>query len=97
MSLSIYYTPRSRETLAAVYHFILEKFGINSANKFLLKSEKVIKLIAEHPLMFKASDIDENVRVALISKQCSLFYRATDTAIHLLFFWDNRQEPLFAY
>ena len=96
MSLSVYYTPRSKETLTSVYQFILNKFGVTAANRFLLKSKKIIKLIAEHPLMFKASDIDENVRVALVTKQCSLFYRAIDTAIHLLFFWDNRQEPLFA-
>lgn len=95
MSLSVYYTPRSKETLASTYQFILEKFGVASANKFLLKSEKIVTLIAEHPLMFKASDIDQNVRVALINKRCSLFYRVTDIAIHLLFFWDNRQEPLF--
>jgi hypothetical protein len=40
MSLSVYYTPRSKETLASVYQFILDKFGVAPANKFLLKSEK---------------------------------------------------------
>lgn len=51
--------------------------------------------MSANPLMFKASAIDENVRIALITKQCSLFYRVTETAIHLLYFWDNRREPLF--
>ena len=94
MSLIIYYTPRSRETLTSVYNFISNKFGINTADKFALKAEKVVELIAGYPFMFKATAIDKNVRVALISKQTSLFYRVTDTSIHLLFFWDNRQEPL---
>jgi hypothetical protein len=93
MSLSTFYTPRSKETLSSVYNFIQNEFGIMSAEKFAAKAEKTITLIAKHPFIFKASSIDENVRVGLISKQTSLFYRVTDTSIHLLFFWDNRQEP----
>jgi plasmid stabilization system protein ParE len=94
MSLSVLYTLRSKQTLKSTYAFIENKFGLNSANKFISKAEKTIKLIATQPFMFKASGIDENVRVGFITKQCSLFYRVTDTSIHLLFFWDNRQEPV---
>jgi plasmid stabilization system protein ParE len=94
MRLKVYYTPRSRETLNEIYNFIQNKFGIRPADKFVLKAEKIISLIAQYPYMFKASTIDEKVRVGLISKQTSLFYRVTDTSIHLLFFWDNRQEPI---
>jgi len=93
MSLYVLYTPRAKETLGYVYHFINNKFGKRSADKFALKAEKTIELIADYPLMFKASTLDENIRIALISKQTSLFYRVTKTSIHLLFFWDNRQEP----
>jgi plasmid stabilization system protein ParE len=94
MSLPILYTPRSRETLLYVYNFISDKFGKTSARKFAVKVEKTISLIAEHPFMFKASDIDINVRVGHITKQTSLFYRVSDSSVHLLFFWDNRQEPM---
>jgi plasmid stabilization system protein ParE len=95
MSLPIFYTPRSKEPLRLVYNLISNRFGVNSADKFALNAEKTIALIAEHPLMFKASTIDENVGIALISKQCSLFYRVTASSVHLLFFWDNRQQPFF--
>jgi plasmid stabilization system protein ParE len=94
MGLSIYYTPRAKETLKITYNFIHNKFGPRSADKFELKAGKTISLIAEYPFMFKASAIDENVRIGLVSKQTSLFYRVTETSIYLLFFWDNRQEPL---
>lgn len=93
MSLDIVYTPTSKETLKSVYDFINAKFGSGTANKFISKAEKVVTLIAEYPLMFKASTIDANVRIALVTKQTSLFYRVTSTSIHLLFFWDNRQQP----
>ncbi len=94
MSFQIYYTPRSKETLLSVYEFILIKFGKNSADKFISKAEKTISTIAEFPLMFRSSIIDENIRIGLITKQTSLFYLVKETSIDLLFFWDNRQEPI---
>jgi plasmid stabilization system protein ParE len=95
MSLDIYYTPRSKETLESVYNFIESQFGTSSAAKFALKAEKTIALLAEYPFMFKSLSIDKSVRIGLITKQTSLFYRVTDTSVHLLFFWDNRQEPFW--
>lgn len=78
MSLTIFYTPRSKETLCSVYDFTSNKFGAGVTKKFAINAEKTILLIAEHPFMFKASEIDINVRIALIKKQTSLFYRVTD-------------------
>jgi len=73
MSLEIFYTPEAKETLQVVYWFIMEKFGKRSADKFVAKAEKTIKLISKHPFMFKASSLGENVRVGFITKQTSLF------------------------
>jgi plasmid stabilization system protein ParE len=95
MSLEIYYTPKSKETLKSVFEFICQNFGEKSGYKFVEKAEKIIKLISEQPYMYRASTIDERVRVGLITKQSSLFYRVNDDKIHLLFFWDNRQKPVF--
>ena len=97
MSLQVFYTPHSKETLESVYNFINEKFGKNSADQFARKAEHTIKLIAEYPFMFKASSFGDNIRIGLISKQTSLFYLVTDTNVNLLFFWDNRQEPFITH
>ncbi len=94
MSLAIFYTPRAKETLHSVHSFITQKFGVKAANKFVVKAENTISLIAEQPFMFRASTIGPDIRVGLITRQCSLFYKVTGDSIHLLFFWDNRQEPL---
>jgi len=97
MRFEVYYTPTAKTTLKAVYSFIEIKFGERVATRFLKKAEKTISLIAKNPLMFKALINDSPVRVGLITKQCSLFYRVTNSTIELLYFWDNRQEPLFNY
>lgn len=94
MGLQVLYTPRSRETLIVVYNTIRNKFGEKTANKFLIKVEKIIEIITEQPLIFKATNIDNNVRIGYITKQTSLFYRVTESSIYLLYFWDNRQEPV---
>ncbi len=45
--------------------------------------------------MFKASDFKDDIRIGYISKQTSFFYKIQENEIIILFFWDNRQEPLF--
>jgi len=45
--------------------------------------------------MFKASLIEDSVRKGFISKQTSFFYEIHENEIIILFFWDNRQEPMF--
>ncbi|MFF5379624.1 type II toxin-antitoxin system RelE/ParE family toxin [Pedobacter suwonensis] len=94
MALSIFYTKRAKETITLVYLSIQQKFGDRVANKFIKKTEKTIKLISEQPYMFKESSFEINVRIALITKQTSIFYRVTNDSIHILFFWNNLQEPL---
>ncbi|WP_374163848.1 type II toxin-antitoxin system RelE/ParE family toxin [Arcticibacter sp. MXS-1] len=95
MSLLVYYTPRAKETLISVYTFLNQKFGNRAADKFVTKAENTIALLAAQPYMFKASTIAPEIRIALITRQCSLFYKVTESSVQLLFFWDNRQDPLF--
>lgn len=94
MALNIFYTKRAKETITSVYIFIQQKFGDHVADKFIKKTEKTIKLISEQPYMFKESSFELNVRIGLITKQTSIFYRVNNNSIHILFFWNNLQEPL---
>jgi len=95
MGLKIRYTPRAKETYKAIYQKVKGQYGKRIADQFESRVDKVASLVAEYPLMFKAFPIDESIRIGLVSKQTSVFYRVTKTEIHILFFWDNRQEPFF--
>lgn len=54
------------------------------------KTEKVLKLIAINPMIFRQSQT-KNIRIGFISKQTSLFYLTKPNEIVLITFWDNRQ------
>ncbi len=51
-------------------------------------------IISHQPYMFKASILTQDIRKGIISKQKSFFYKVHKDSIEILFFWDNRQEPI---
>ena len=65
MSLEIIFTDDASEMLLSITNFIESKWGAKQADKFLSKTYKTIDLISKQPYLFKASAIEENVRIAL--------------------------------
>lgn len=49
-------------------------------------------LLKQNPLIGKVTDFEE-VRVVLILKNFSLFYRVKSVNVEILSFWDNRRDP----
>jgi plasmid stabilization system protein ParE len=94
MKREIVLTPRAKETFIATILFIQYKWGNNSAEKFIERTYEVLDTIAQQPYIFKAYQ-EENVRKGLITKHTSVIYRVVSDRIEVLFFWDNRQEPIF--
>ena len=93
MSLEIILTPNAKDTLLSIVSFIRLKWGNRSAEKFIEKTYKVLDTISQQPYLFKAYE-EKNVRKGLITKQTSVVYRVLHDRIEVLFFWDNRQEPI---
>lgn len=93
-SLPIFYTDSAKQSLQLVIDYIEENFGLKTADDFLNLAERKIQLISKNPFIYKASSIDENIRIATFTEQTSLFYQILEDKIVLLFFWDNRQDPL---
>lgn len=70
------------------------KFGKNEALSFALKVDSISTLIKNQPYLFKQYSDFESIRKAVIHKNCSLFYEVNKVSIQLLYFWDNRQNPI---
>lgn len=93
MSLAIAWTDEAQETFNHTVNQIESKWGEVSAGDFVRSTHKTITIISTQPYLFSAS-LTSNIRKAVISKQTSMFYEVHSTHITILFFWDNRQEPI---
>lgn len=60
--------------------------------KFVIKLEKQISVIKEHPLSFPTSQLIE-ARKSVLSKQTTIFYKVYENAIYIVTIFDNRQNP----
>ncbi|WP_295672766.1 type II toxin-antitoxin system RelE/ParE family toxin [uncultured Mucilaginibacter sp.] len=95
MSRSVIFTDDALEILLSIKNYIAGEWGSRQADKFLMRVDKVLKLTAENPYMYKVSSIEETARKGLISKQTSFYYEIHENEILILFFWDNRQDSIF--
>jgi plasmid stabilization system protein ParE len=95
MSFPVIYSERASETYDAISEQIEQRWGMNHVHKFDHRILEVIAAIKESPFIFQAIENNTNVRKAFIHKNCSVFYEVHPTRIEVLFFWDNRQDPIF--
>ncbi|MBS1526104.1 MAG: type II toxin-antitoxin system RelE/ParE family toxin [Bacteroidetes bacterium] len=95
MGLEVRWTEKAEFTFDHIVSFIENNWGKNSSEKFINKTAKLLLSISVHPFLFPESGID-NVRKAVITRQTSLFYEVHADRIMLVFFGDNRQDPLFS-
>lgn len=95
MGLEIIFSDEANETFESIGQQILIRWNENEVNEFRKRAYKVVVIISNSPLIFPAVNNIENIRKAFVHKNCSMFYRVSDTYIEILFFWDNRQEPIF--
>lgn len=95
MSLEVVFAPKATETLLSITSFVENRWGRKMADGLIEKTYKTISLISEQPFMFKASLIHKNIRHGLINRHLSFLYEVHPTYIAILYFWDNRQDPLF--
>lgn len=88
----IHYTDRASKDQQDLYEYLLEEWGMQTVKKLDAKIEKSLRLIAQRPEMYPASQ-QTSIRRCVISKQTSLYYRVKKYNIELLTFFDTRQDP----
>ena len=93
--MKVVWSENAETTFDLIVLYIESKFGVLSAKKFISKVDSVIHSISSQPYIYKSSNLSNKVRKATITKQCSMFYEINKETIHLSYFWDNRQKPMF--
>ncbi|HMI04848.1 MAG TPA: hypothetical protein VK541_20335 [Pedobacter sp.] len=94
MSLPIRFSPESEETFQALTLQLAERWGDAFVAKLKAKVAKSLKAISKNPFLYAVADEDRDVRKCVLHGNCSMFYKVTEHQIMILYFWDNRQEPI---
>lgn len=93
--MKVIWSKNAEITFEAIVDHVENDFGKIVAKKFVDKTDKIILTLSIFPHVFKKTSTQENVRKATINKQCSFYYEINKTEIQLLYFWDNRQQPIY--
>lgn len=94
--LHIVVTDNAKFTLQTIFDTIENRFSAKRADDFLAKVEKTLLQISKNPAIFKATPLSKNVRIGRIGKHTSFCYQINENSLVVLYFWDNRQDPLTA-
>ena len=94
MSLALVWSENAELTFDAIVIFIETTWGENSARKFVKPVNQLLLNLSNNPYVFKSTTLESNIRIAFITPQCSLVYKIHTNYIYLLYFWDNRQQPI---
>jgi plasmid stabilization system protein ParE len=92
--MEVIWSRTSEITFEVIVDYIEAKFGKKAALRFILKVKSITTAIKKQPYIYKSFSDNNAVRKATINKQCSLLYEVNNESIWLLYFWDNRQEPI---
>ena len=94
MNLPAGFSTQAGETYDAIIAQLNAMWGRKFVDKFEQKVARTISLISASPTLYPLADFGMDVRRCVLHKNCSMFYRIHATHITIIYFWDNRQEPL---
>lgn len=86
------WTPRAQDERKEVLKYWARRTQSKTySRKLNLLIKQAIRLIREYPQIGKPTDID-NVRIKIV-RDYLIFYELVQDEIHILAFWDSRQDP----
>ena len=91
--MNIIWSPRALDNFHEVIFYLNKNWTDKVVRDFVSRTEQVIKLIGEHPEMFRQISDRNHVREAPITKHNLLLYQIQGDRILLLAVFDTRQHP----
>lgn len=93
MALDVIWSPRSLNNLEEVIQYLRKNWNHQVVKDFIIRMDRVVQLISEHPQLFRQVSINNAVREAVITKHNLLLYRITQSRILIIAVFDTRQHP----
>lgn len=94
MSFEIKFSPKAESTFEDLVTLLNQRWGEKFVNEFKNKVTKSLDVISETPFIFPVAPENAELRKCVIHKNCSMLYRMRNDMVEIVYFWDNRQEPL---
>ena len=88
----VIWLPQAENDLDEILRYLQQKWGERVLEEFIVKLERIIKLICEQPTMFRHSS-KMNIHQVLVTKHNLLFYRIKENNIEILTLFDTRRNP----
>jgi plasmid stabilization system protein ParE len=95
MHFDVFFSDEADDTFESIGQQIENRWGEKERKEFRRRVYEITEIVGKFPFIFKAANRTKNIRKAFIHRNCSMFYKVVDTHIEVLFFWDNRQDPIF--
>jgi len=91
----IRWTQKAQQSFDQIVDFLKEEWSINSATRFVQKSNHFIELLKTQPNIGRAETVKKDLRSFVLTRQTIVFYRIkNEKVIVLLKFFNTRQHPL---
>ena len=94
MQFDVVFTNEADDTFYSIGNQILTRWGERDLLNFRRRVYDIVEVISRSPLIFQSVNNNDKIRRAVVHKNCSMFYEIKEQRIDILFFWDNRQEPI---
>ena len=89
----LFWTELADKELEEAIIYLEENWTEREIKNLFIKLDTTLKILTSNPFIFQISDIEEDIRRAVIAKYNSLYYRINSDTIEIISFYNNRKDP----
>jgi len=80
-------------SLKRIIAYLEENWTKREIKKFARLPDKQLNLIKENPFSFPKSDLVDEYRKSVLTKQTTIYYKIIGSDVRIISIFDNRQNP----
>ncbi len=80
-------------SLSQIAEYLEEEFSYETAIRFVSRVYEKIEVVKQHPEMGRLAPKTKTVRFIVFDKHKRMYYRKNGTTLHIVWFFDTRQDP----
>jgi plasmid stabilization system protein ParE len=93
MPRQVIWSPQSENDFSAILEYLQENWDMMVLMKFIDIVDELINQISLNPKQFPIIQKQKKIRICVITKHNSLYYRERKGSVDILRIYDNRQDP----